>query len=615
MRQGSCGTFMCVRPSKHPAFLLAAVVGAMILVLTAAWGTTAEQEAKLLPDDGTDYEGFGSSVAFDGDTAVIGAKSDDANGDNSGSAYVFIRSEGAWTQQAKLLPADGASEDYFGESVALDGDTAVIGARFDDDSGMSSGSAYVFTRTGGVWAQSAKLLPADGEAGDLFGAAVALDDDTLVIGASRGGNADVRSGSAYVFTRNMGVWTQQSKLLPADGTSDGLFGVAVALDSDTALIGDYLDDDNGEVSGSAYVFTRSEGVWAQQAKLLPADGTDGDYFSWSVGLDGDTAVIGAPWDENAGVRSGSAYVFTRDTGVWTQQAKLLPANGWAGSFGRSVALDGQIAVIGAIGDNFYDTGSAYLFVRTGSLWVEQVKMPPCDGWVEDYFGYSVALEDDTAVIGAALDNHNGSHSGSAYIFRFTPADADGYGCDADVDVCSSGCDFTSIQDAVDASGSGDTIQLGPGTFFGDVSVAHPRYWYDYSPYHLTIRGAGADVTVVNGGIDVRYARVALSNMTIQGAVGCGLSIKGYWADCSDCPENPPSHRGRLGVEEVMIQDNGCGMEVGYYSDATIAGSTIRENEGHGIQGDYGSHSFWMQRSTINGNGGYGINLDNLDRFG
>ncbi len=158
-------------------------------------------------------------------------------------------------EAAKLLAGDGAISDIFGWSVSIDGDTALIGARFDDDNGSDSGSAYVFTLSGGVWAQQAKLLPADGAADDRFGFSVSLSADTALIGAPRDDDNGSGSGSAYVFTRSAGVWTQQAKLLPSDGVASDQFGWSVSIDGDTALVGAPNDDYNGlPEAGSAYVF-------------------------------------------------------------------------------------------------------------------------------------------------------------------------------------------------------------------------------------------------------------------------------------------------------------------------------------------------------------------------
>jgi hypothetical protein len=245
-------------------------------------------------------------VALDGDTAVIGAFRDDDNGEDSGSAYVFTRSGGVWTEQAKLLASDGAPLDFFGTSAALDGDTVVIGAYWDDDNGEDSGSAYVFTRSAGVWTEQAKVLASDGEPHDAFGTAVALDRDTAVIGAFFTDDNGLESGSAYVFIRSEDVWTEQAKLLPADGAGGDCFGRSAVLHGDVAVIGAFRDDDNGFRSGSAYLFTRSGDEWSEQAKLLASSGASYDEFGEEMALDGDTVVIGA---HGFCESKGSAYVF------------------------------------------------------------------------------------------------------------------------------------------------------------------------------------------------------------------------------------------------------------------------------------------------------------------
>jgi hypothetical protein len=272
------------------------------------------EKQKFLASDAAAGDYFGGSVSLDGDTALIGAAWDDDNGISSGSAYVFTRTGTNWTQQAKLLASDGVTGDYFGVSVSLSGDTALIGADGDDDNGASSGSAYVFTRTGTTWTQQQKLTASDGVAEDRFAGSVSLAGDTALIGAYRDDDNGVDSGSAYVFTRTGTTWTQQQKLTASDGVAEDRFAGSVSLAGDTALIGAYRDDDKGVDSGSAYVFTRTGTTWTQQQKLTASDGVAEDYFGFSVSLAGDTALIGAPLAGNNGV--GSAYVFTRTGNTW-----------------------------------------------------------------------------------------------------------------------------------------------------------------------------------------------------------------------------------------------------------------------------------------------------------
>jgi hypothetical protein len=265
---------------------------------------------KLLAGDGSAHDNFGYSVSVDGGTAVIGAW---GNNGTSGSAYVFVRAaDGTWSQQAKLTAADGAMDDLFGFRVAVSGGTAVIGAHGDDDKGDYSGSAYVFVQAAdGTWSQQAKLTAADGATDDYFGVRVSVDGDTAVIGAYGDDDKGDYSGSAYVFARAAdGTWSQQVKLTAADGAAYDYFGESVAVDGGTAVIGAYGDDDKGSNSGAAYVFVQAaDGTWSQQAKLTAADGATDDVFGYSVAVDGGTAVIGVQFDDDKGNNSGSAYVF------------------------------------------------------------------------------------------------------------------------------------------------------------------------------------------------------------------------------------------------------------------------------------------------------------------
>ena len=344
---------------------------------------------KLLAGDGASEDFFGYSVGFEGDTAVFGAWGDDDNGSDSGSAYVFTRAAGAWTEQQKLTASDGKGGVSFGFAVAVDGDTAVIGAWGDDDNGPFSGSAYVFTRTSGVWTEQQKLTASDGEAGVLFSFAVAVDGDTVVIGALGDGANGVFAGAVYVLTREAGVWTEQQKLTASDGASMDFFGNSIAVDGNTMLI---AADGGGVLDGpgSVYVFTRSAGIWTEQQKLSPSDGGVNDEFGLSVSVDGSTAVIGSHWHDAVGEDSGAAYVFTRSAGVWTEQQKLTPSDATAiDEFGESVAVDGDTVVVSAWLDdeNGDNSGSIYVFTRSAGVWTERLKLLASDGRAEDHLGY------------------------------------------------------------------------------------------------------------------------------------------------------------------------------------------------------------------------------------
>ena len=288
---------------------------------------------------------------------------DDAKSD-AGAAYVFVRSGTSWTQQAKLLAADAASSKQLGISVALSGDTALVGAVEDTDHGKRSGAAYVFVRSGTRWTQQAKLTARDGAPFDQFGISVAISEHTALIGAVGDDEHGPGSGSAYVFARSGTRWSQEAKLTAADGAATDQFGVSVAVSGNTALVGASLADARGPDSGSAYVFVRSGTSWSQQVKLTATDGANGDNFGASVALLEDTALVGVPNDRHLGAASGSAYLFVRSGASWSQAAKLTAADAASSDFfGASVAFSENIALVGAVcdGDLGSSSGSAYMY--------------------------------------------------------------------------------------------------------------------------------------------------------------------------------------------------------------------------------------------------------------
>ncbi len=376
------------------------------------------QRFKLLASDGAAEDQFGASVATNGIIAVLGAEFNDANGANSGSAYVFNITTGE--QLFKLLPDDGAAGDHFGGSVAVSGTITVITANDDNDNGSLSGSAYVFDVTTGQ--QLFKLLPDDGSAFGRFGSSVAVNETTIVVGSR---------DSAYVFDVLTGQ--QLFKLLPDDGAAGQGFGKSVSVSETIAVIGASRDNDNGGNSGSAYLFDVTTGL--QLFKLLPDDGAATNFFGGSVAVNGMRAIVGATGASDNGFFSGAAYVFDVTTGL--QLLKLLASDGASlDTFGSSVALSGTIAVIGAASDDDSGdaSGSAFAFDTTTGR--ELFKLLPGDllsddGAAGDNLGRTVAVSGTTAVVGSPLgdDNRALSSSGQAYVFDVSlAADLNGDGC-------------------------------------------------------------------------------------------------------------------------------------------------------------------------------------------
>ena len=375
-------------------------------------GNVWSQQAYLKASNAEADDEFGYSVSVSGDTLVVGAYQEDSsaagvNGnqtdnsaDGSGAAYVFTRSGGVWSQQAYLKASNAEAGDYFGKAVAISGDTVVVGAYNEDsnatgvdgdqaDNSMyGSGAAYVFTRSGGVWSQQAYLKASNTGIYDHFGNSVAVSGDTLAVGAddedssatgvdgNQGDNSADESGAAYVFTRSGGVWSQQAYLKASNTESEDYFGESVAISGDTVVVGaDGEDssatgvngnqgDNSADDSGAAYVFTRSGGTWSQQVYLKASNAEADDWFGESVAISDDTLAVGAHNEDsnatgvdgnqadNSAVLSGAAYVFTRDTGLWSQQAYLKASNtGGVDHFGRSVAISGGALAVGADGED------------------------------------------------------------------------------------------------------------------------------------------------------------------------------------------------------------------------------------------------------------------------
>ena len=260
-----------------------------------------------------------------------------------------------------------------------------------------------------------KLIASDGAADDRFGWSLSMSGDYVVIGAYGDDDHGSESGSAYIFKREGMGWIQEAKLTAGDGAANDYFGRSVSIWGDYVIVGAYGDDDKGSGSGSAYIFKRDESGWNEQAKLIAVDGAADDIFGRSVSIWGDHAVIGAYKDDDDGSESGSAYIFKRTGNYWFQEVKLTAGDGAAGDwFGYPVAIRGSCIVTGAHGDD-NQSGSAYVFKHNGTNWVPDAKLRANDAATEDYFGVSVSLDRDYIVIGSA-DDDKGRDSGSVYVF-------------------------------------------------------------------------------------------------------------------------------------------------------------------------------------------------------
>lgn len=411
---------------------------------TSDWGTPVSfstktsysninEQAKLLASNGVAGDRLGYSIAIDssGDTVIVGAYAADPLGYlQAGAVYVFVRVTGTWSQQAILIANDKANNDYFGYSVGIsnDGNRAIIGASQDDS---NKGAAYIFTRSGTTWSQEYKIVDANGASNFYFGCAVAMsgNGDRVVIGAYADNLGGTSSGAAAIYNRSVtSTWSLASKVQASDAAPSDLFGIAVSIsrDGSTVLVGAYLDDDKGTSSGSAYVFTEISTIWIQQAKLVPADGAASDNFGRSLCLsgDGNIAVISSFLDDTAFTDAGSAYIFKRNPDTsWVQYAKITPSDPvlehWLGGC-VYINENATMVALSANGDDTKGTnaGAVYIFTDQAGVWTQYAKITASDTATVDYFGYSLAINSNgTAIaVGTVYDDDKGTNAGAAYIF-------------------------------------------------------------------------------------------------------------------------------------------------------------------------------------------------------
>lgn len=387
---------------------------------------TAMQEGYLIAGDAAANDGLGLSVSLSGDTAIVGALWDDhSNFTDAGSAYIFRRTNGQWEQQQKLVALAPQSFVLFGESVSLDGSTAAIGAYNDVQASTRVGSVFIFRNTGTQWQQIQRLRALDLGDGDQFGWNVSLQGETLAIGApGEDPSGMMNAGSVYIFVKISEAWFQQRKFFASDAGVGDRFGFSVALDGNTVLVGAPQDNLS---AGSAYIFRLVGTVWTQIAKLVPDDAEANAKFGQSVALEGEMAVVGA-WSDD-GFR-GAAYIFREQNGVWQEWKKLTGSDTQPNQqalFGGSVSIEEGTVVVGA--RSAPGGGGAYVFREVDGIWQEIDKITGAGQEAGDGFGESVCLNAGSLVVGAPFDDTPaGIDAGSAYVFsNIGMVDCDGDG--------------------------------------------------------------------------------------------------------------------------------------------------------------------------------------------
>jgi hypothetical protein len=403
------------------------VAGLLCLYGLADAGQRPLGEQTLVASDGAANDMFGFvALAISGSTLVVGVTGDDigANTDQ-GSVYVFERHGGSWVEQQKLTADDGAAGDGFGRYVAIHGDTLVVGAPGDDDgSNLNEGSVYVFERDRGLWSQGQKLTASDGLAGDQFGLNVSISGDVIVVStrfSDVAGNVD--QGSAYIFSRGGGFWTEQQKLTASDGTAGDQFGFSNTIDGSTIVVGAPLTDISGIANqGAVYVFERHGSFWSEEQKLIASDGAANDQFGFNALVSDGTIFVSSPMDDiGSNVNQGSTYVFEQQAGSWQEQQKLIASDGGANDQFGLPRASGSTVVIGGrlhdVGSNV-DQGEAYVFERRGGAWIETQQLTADDGAAGDNFGFTLAIGGATIVVSAHLDDIGANvNQGSVHVFE------------------------------------------------------------------------------------------------------------------------------------------------------------------------------------------------------
>ncbi len=340
---------------------------------------------------------FGGSVSISGNQAIVGAF-------GAGSAYVFEKGGVTWTEETELNASDGAGGDWFGYAVSISGTQAIVGA----PNAGGNGAAYVFEKISDTWTEVDKLVASDGADGDFFGSAVSITADKAIVGAYKSGTL---SGAAYVFEKVGDTWTQVKKFTPSDAPVLQRLGYSVSISGNQAVAGAYRDNDNGSGSGSAYIYEKVGGIWTQADKVIASDGDLQQLFGYSVGISGDQVVVSAYHDNDLGDYSGSAYIYEKVGDTWTEIVKLTASDGAAGDlFGCWVSNSTDQAIVGAYKDedNGPFSGSAYVFEKVEGTWTEVDKLTASDAEAQDWFGYSVGISGDQAIVGTT--------DGSAYVF-------------------------------------------------------------------------------------------------------------------------------------------------------------------------------------------------------
>ncbi|MEQ9096690.1 MAG: GC-type dockerin domain-anchored protein [Phycisphaerales bacterium] len=396
----------------------------MTLMLSgAAFGQDWIETQRLTADEPAMEDVFGSAIDFDGESIIVGVPNLDSDLENEGGAYVFVRDGEGWRRQAVLRSASPEIDGIFGSSVAIQGDLAVVGSILGDGIEVDSGTATVFRRSGDEWIAITTLSASDGETGAQFGHSATIDHGTIAIGAV----TDSDTGSVYVFEPDAGAWVESAKLQPISFPMTGSFGSSVAVSGEVLAVGATRSGTDDDRPGAVYVYERSDGNWIETVRLVGTGLQSGARFGWDVDIDADRIIAGGI---SAGRQQGKAFIFLNDGEMWQEETELIAPNTEGSTFG-TVSIDGGIAVVGAQNFDLgaRATGRAFIYQLRNGSWVLSDLINSSNPTEFALFGNSVAVDGQTIVAAAALESDDAFRAGAAYVFEPNPClpDIDGDG--------------------------------------------------------------------------------------------------------------------------------------------------------------------------------------------
>ncbi len=489
--------------------LCLAGVSALTCLLTAAPAGAQCMQQKLLAPDASPVDQFGETVALIPGWAFIGSPLDDDVQSQSGAVYVYQQGSTDWIFAQKLKAIDPTFGGALGTALATSGDWMVATTPFDDPQGaFGAGSAHVYNLQGGNWVHTQKVLASDfaGVFSEFFGMSAALRGDRMVIGEENDNTKSVHAGSAYVFELQGSTWVEVAKLYAQDWEVYGSFGSSVAVDGDTIVVGASEHDNGfgaGADRGAAYVFERIGGSWVQTQKLLPSDPGNQNHFGWSVALQGDSILVSGHAHVHSPGTMGAAYVFNQQGSTWIETQELLPVDPAPDlRFGAFVCIDGELAICSGHTDDDLGniSGSAYAFRRLGASWTQIGKLLAPDGAPGDLLSCSVSLSGSTVVLGAlggddACVSNPACDSGSAYVFELGP-DAEQYCFCGTTAPCGNTDDFGGC---ASSAGHGAVLSAcGSGSVASDDLVLEARWLPPNLPAIFFMGGASTGLPFGDG---------------------------------------------------------------------------------------------------------------------